>query len=168
MAVKLSIASVAVCSSIFSSWHNVSKLLRTELSSILPDSESDDSSPRIRTNSQLQFRPNFYTPQSEIRNTKTQTTASRFSTTYGLPLTPSPQCSALARKLQASDQSEARGASRPESCSPNPLLLRSCSFQPTVTRQQLHPRAHCVTTVRTETFIFFNVRNVFQRRKVTK
>lgn len=42
-------ASAAVCSSMFSSWHNVSKLRRTELSSILPDSESDDSSPRIYT-----------------------------------------------------------------------------------------------------------------------
>lgn len=47
MAVKFSRASVAVCSSILSSWQRVSKLFRTELSSILPHSNSGDSSLRI-------------------------------------------------------------------------------------------------------------------------
>lgn len=40
-------ASVAVCSSMLSSWHNFSKLVRTELSSILLDSPSSDGSSRI-------------------------------------------------------------------------------------------------------------------------
>lgn len=47
IAVKFCMASVAVCSSMLSSWHNFSRTVRTELSSILLDSESSDSSSRI-------------------------------------------------------------------------------------------------------------------------
>lgn len=63
-------ASVAVCSSMFSSWHSVSKLLRTELSSILPDSESDDSSPRIRKELDTFKRPKFKTCRGRRRRKK--------------------------------------------------------------------------------------------------
>lgn len=145
MAVKLSMASVAVCSSMFSSWHNVSKLLRTELSSILLDSESEDSSPRIRTSDRYNFnlssnlktktqRPSFPLPNNTAHQLVQDTTTSVISP---------PQCSALARKLHDPDQSEARGASV-LSCSPNPLpqAESSCSADALAPCFQLLPGNH--------------------------
>ncbi|PWA13885.1 hypothetical protein CCH79_00019205 [Gambusia affinis] len=53
-----------------SSRNHVSKLLRTELSSILPDSESDDSSPRIHTltHGRVKHRNTAQTPNTNTNN----------------------------------------------------------------------------------------------------
>ncbi len=118
MAVKFSKASAAVCSSMFSSWHSVSRLLRTELSSIRPVSESDDSSPRIRSDLRSQFQPS-------IKTSRVQSCTPKHHTTGGLPLT-IPTMQRVGAKTAGKRPITGEGS---VSCLPNPLLLLSCFFQ---------------------------------------
>lgn len=134
-------ASVAVCSSMFNSWHNVSKLLRIELSSILPDSESDDSSPRIRTNIQLHLQTSLKPPRSSVRSTKTRRhlRPQRNNTNQQLPhgrwtSAYNPHNAAHWRQNFREMPNQRRGELLPRKLSTQPPSL---TVQSTVTRQPL-------------------------------